>query len=185
MGLFYAKTGKRRRLSGFMSIEVFNQLHRDVVNYLIAVYEGKEPPETLRDYMLAFEGGFEPGMKFMLYTPVVNKLIMYVYEKDCDDNASPRHEFTWRCKGIVRTLVNIADFLIYLQEERYISGEYRGYKAIPVPKDFKKHWRRFEEFYRSESEPILFIKELDIIPSKKLFSLQDTFHGGELTRNRA
>jgi hypothetical protein len=168
-----------------MPIEVFNQLHVDVVNYLLAVYEGKTPPETLRDYMRAFDGGFEPGVKFTLYTPVVNKLVMYVYEKNCDDSASPRHEFTRRCKGIVRTLVNIADFLVYLQEQRYISGEYRGYKALPVPKDFKKCWRRFEGFYSRESEPILFVKALDIIPGEKLFALRDTFQDGELTRNRA
>jgi hypothetical protein len=168
-----------------MPIEVFNQLHEDVVNYLLAVYEGKEPPDTLRDYMRAFEGGFEPGMKFTLYTPVVNKLVMYVYEKNCNDNASPRHEFMQRCKGIVRTLVNIADFLIYLQEERYISGEYRGYKALSMPKNLKKCWRRFEEFYSRESEPILFIKALDITPSKKLFALRDSFQNSELVRNHA
>jgi hypothetical protein len=178
------KIGERRHC-GFMPIEVFNQLQRDVVNYLLAVYERKEPPETLRDYMRAFEGGFEPGMKFTLYTPMVNKLVMYVYEKNCSDGASPRHEFTRRCKGIVKTLVNIADFLMYLQEEEYISGEYRGYKALPMPKNFKKCWRRFEEFYSRESEPILFIKSLAITPNKKLFTLRDSFQDSELTRNRA
>jgi hypothetical protein len=162
-----------------MPIKIFNQLHVDVVNYLIAVYEGKEPPKMVRDYMRAFEGGFEPGMKFTLHTPVVNKLVMYVYEKNCDD-ASPRNEFMQRCRGIARTLVNIADFLIYLQEQRYINGEYRGYKTHLVPKDFKKCWRRFEEFYSRDSEPILFVKSLDISPSDKLFVLRDTFQDSEL-----
>jgi hypothetical protein len=168
-----------------MPIKIFNQLHVDVVNYLLTVYEGKKPPETVRDYMRAFEGGFEPGVKFTLHTPVVNKLIMYVYEKNCDDSASPRQEFMQRCRGIARTLVNIADFLIYLQEQQYINGEYRGYKTHPVPKDFKKCWRRFEEFYSRDSEPILFVKMLDITPSEKLFVLRDTFQESELTRNRA
>jgi hypothetical protein len=168
-----------------MPIEVFNQLHIDVVNYLIAIYEGKKSSGMVRDYMRAFEGGFEPGVKFTLHTPVVNKLVMYVYEKNCDDNASPRDEFTRRCKGIVRTLVNIADFLIYLQEQRYINGEYRGYKTHPVPKDFKKCWRRFEEFYSRESEAILLVKALDITPGEKLFVLRDTFQDSELTRSHA
>jgi hypothetical protein len=158
-----------------MPIEVFNQLQVDVINYLLAVHERKIPPETLRDYMRAFDGGFEPGMKFTLHTPVANRLVMYVYEENCDASATPRYEFTRQCKNIAKTLVTIADFLVYLQEQRYVNGEYRGNKMIPVPKNFKKCWRRFEEFYSRESEPILFVKALAITPTEKLYVLRNTF----------
>jgi hypothetical protein len=58
---------------------------------------------------------------------------------------------------------------------RYINGEYRGNKTVPVPKNFKKCWRRFEEFYSRESEPILFIRAHEITPTEKLYVLRNTF----------
>jgi hypothetical protein len=156
-----------------MPIEVFNQLHIDVVNYLIAVYEGKKPPENLRDYMRAFEGGFELGMKFTLYTPAVNKLVMYVYEKNCDDGGIPRYEFTRRCKGIVKTLVEIAGFIAWLHEQGYVNGEYVGNKTRQLPDGYRRCWRRFGEFYASESDAILFVRGLEITPTEKLYALRN------------
>jgi hypothetical protein len=46
---------------------------------------------------------------------------------------------------------------------------------VQVPKNFKKCWRRFEEFYSRESEPILFIKAHEITPTEKLYVLRNTF----------
>jgi hypothetical protein len=72
-------------------------------------------------------------------------------------------------------LVEIADFLIYLQEKQYITVEYQGNKTYQLPNGYQKCWRRFEEFYTSESEPLLFVRALDITPTEKLYVLKNTF----------
>jgi hypothetical protein len=157
-----------------MPIKILNQLHVDVVNYLLAVYEEKKPPEKLRDYMRAFKGGFEPDMKFTLYTPTVNKLIMYVYEKNRNGSGVSKYEFRRQCKSIIKTMVEIADFIAYLYEQGYVDGEYAGNKTHQLPDGYRKCWRRFEEFYTSESDTILFVRALEITPTGKLYALRNT-----------
>jgi hypothetical protein len=125
--------------------------------------------------MRAFEGNFAPETKFTLHTPAVNKLILYVYEENCNDSASPRREFIKYCKNIVKTLVEIADFIIFLHEKQFVNAEYLGNKARLLPSGYQKCWRRFEEIYASESEPLIFVRALNITPTEKLYSLKNTF----------
>jgi hypothetical protein len=155
-----------------MLIQSLNQLKANIVSYLIARYEGKNPPEALRDYMRAFEGGFSPDMKFTLHTPVVNKLVMYVHEENCGEKGTPKSEFAKRCKVITRTLVEIADFIMVLQEQEYINVEYKGNVIKMPPEGFQKYWRRYERFYPNESEPIIFVKSISIAPTRKLYELR-------------
>jgi hypothetical protein len=153
-------------------------LKLDVINHLIAQYEGKTPPESLRDYMRAFAGGFAPDMKFTLHQPAVNKLFLYVYEENCNIKGIPRSEFNKRCKSIIKPLVEIAKFIEYLYEKEYITMEYKGNRMKMLPEGVHKYWRRYEGFYPDESEPIIFVRSIAITPARKLYELRETLAGG-------
>lgn len=129
-------------------------------------------------YMRAFQGGFNSDMRFTLHTPVVNKLIMYVHQKNCYGKGISKPEFTKRCRVITRTLVEITDFIILLREQGYINAEYRRNVIKTPPDGFQKCWRRFEQFYPNESEPIIFVKSISITPTRKLYELRETLVDG-------
>ncbi|MDR3342931.1 MAG: hypothetical protein LBT14_09150 [Treponema sp.] len=164
-----------------MPIHTLSSLERDVINSIIAQNEEWDPPETIRDYMRAFEGTFEPDMKFTLHTPTVNKLIMYVYEENCDMTGIPRAEFFARCKPIVQTFLAIANFVIYLAEHAYIHVTFNEHKPPALPENYQRCWRRYENFYLSESEPIIYVKSIKIIPKLKLYKLWERYTHAQIS----
>jgi hypothetical protein len=159
--------------------KTLTHLQHDVIACILASNEEREPlVNSAAPYMRAFEGGFFPTMPFTLHTPVVNKLIMYVHQKNCYGKGVSKLEFTKRCRVITRTLVEITNFIILLQEQEYINAEYKRSATKMPPDGFQKYWRRYEQFYPNESDPIIFVKSISITPARKLYELREILMDG-------
>jgi hypothetical protein len=147
-------------------------LRQRVIRYLCAKDQNTETQDNnLAVYFHAFESSFDSGAPFTLYSPMVNKLVLYVYEENCDYLGSPRRVFNDKCRKIVAGLTEIAAILIDLAENGYITLEYCGNNRSELPSDYSKNWRRYENIYTSESDALLYIMSAAITPAGKLHQL--------------
>jgi hypothetical protein len=119
----------------------------------------------------AFEGGFAGGVPFTLYAPLANKLVLYVYEENCYYLGSPRRIFNDKCRKIVAGLSEVAGMLIEMEEQGCITLEYSGRSRSELPADHAKNWRKYENFYPSESEALLYVMSVKITSIEKLYQL--------------
>jgi hypothetical protein len=147
-------------------------LRQRVIRYLCAKDKNTEPPdETLAAYFHAFESSFDNGVPFTLYAPLSNKLVLYVYEENCDYLGIPRHIFNDKCRKIVEILTEIAGILIDLAENGYITLEYSEKSRSGLPAGYTRNWRRYEHIYSDESEALLYIMSVKITPAGELYRL--------------
>jgi hypothetical protein len=147
-------------------------LRQKVIRYLCAKDKNTEAAdEALTAYFHAFESSFESGIPFTLYAPLANKLVLYVYEENCDYLGSPRHVFNDKCRKIVEGLAEIAALLIDLAEHDYITLEYSGKSRGELPDDYARNWRKYENIYPNESDALSYIMSVKITPTDKLYHL--------------
>jgi hypothetical protein len=145
-------------------------LRQRLIRYLCAKDKNTEiSDELLTACFHAFESSFAGGVPFTLYAPLANKLVLYVYEENCNYLGSPRRIFNDKCRKIVESLSKIAGILIDLAEQGYITLEYSGKSRSELPADHTKNWRRYENLYPSESEALLYIMSVKITPAEKLY----------------
>jgi hypothetical protein len=151
--------------------KIITQLQKNVITYIIAENEETEPPQNdTAHFMHAFEGGFSPLMPFTLFMPVATKVILYVAEKGANESADPRSVFNKRCEILKKPLIDIADFITDLVQHDYIRIIAKHSK-VELPKDYGAHWRRYEAFYMSELESLLFVCSHILVPKLKLYKL--------------
>jgi hypothetical protein len=144
-------------------------LRQRVIRYLCA--KDKYPPdEALEAYFHAFGGGFD-NAPFTLYASLANKLVLYVYEENCDCLGVPRRVFNDKCRRIVGGLSEIASILIDLAERGYLALECAGKNQGELPADHARNWRKYENIYPDESEAILYIMSVMISPAERLHRL--------------
>jgi hypothetical protein len=117
-------------------------LRQKVIRYLCTKGQTADTSNSLAPYFHAFESSFDGGVPFTLYAPAVNKLILYVYEENCDYLGGHRHIFNDKCKQIIMELTEIAAILIDLSENGYITLEYCGNRHTELPADHIKNWHR-------------------------------------------
>ncbi|MDR1903163.1 MAG: hypothetical protein LBQ88_12900 [Treponema sp.] len=147
-------------------------LRQRIVRYLCAKDQNTNlADESLAAYFHAFESSFDSGAPFTLYAPAANKLVLYVYEENCDYLGSPRHVFSGKCRKIVEGLTEIAGILIDLAEDGYITLEYSEKARGGLPADCAKNWRLYENIYTSESDALLYIMSVKITPTGELYRL--------------
>ncbi|MDR1904256.1 MAG: hypothetical protein LBQ88_18475 [Treponema sp.] len=146
-------------------------LRQGVIRYLCAKDQNTETQDDLAVYFHAFESRFDSGAPFTLYSPAVNKLVLYVYEENCDHRGIPRSVFSDKCRKIVERLLEIAAILVDLAEQGYITLEYCGNSRSELPADYSKNWRRYENLYTNESDALLYIMSVTITPAGKLYQL--------------
>jgi hypothetical protein len=161
-----------------MSRQCLTPFQRAIIGHIIAGSSGGKPPEYLREYFQAFEGVFSADRTFTLHTPVKNKIYLYYNAADFKVLYMERRAFTGICENIKKRLVDIALFITFLIDKGCVVPDYKQPSCFELPKDSQKHWRRYQEFYPSESEPILFVKSITPIPSSKLYSLAAPPAGG-------
>ncbi|MDR3343944.1 MAG: hypothetical protein LBT14_14405 [Treponema sp.] len=158
-------------------LHVLTPLQKQIINYIIAENEETESPNTLADYMSAIEGGFNPHKKFTLYLPAANKLVLYEYNKKGTTDWCPRSEFYAECETIKKTLVKIAESIIYLCQDDYVRVFFRNPKEKTwLPQDYQEHWRAYEMFMKGEVEPLLYVCSIRIVPKLKLYKFWETLH---------
>jgi hypothetical protein len=144
-------------------------LRQRVIRYLCA--KDKYPPdEALAAYFRAFEGGFD-NAPFTLYAPLANKLVLYVYEENCDCLGVPRRVFNDKCRKIVEVLMGIAGILTELAGNGYLILEYSEKCRSGLPSGYTRNWRRYENIFSDESEALLYVMSVKITPAEKLYRL--------------
>jgi hypothetical protein len=149
--------------------KILTHLQRDVISYILASNEEREPPtNSATPYMQAFEGGFFPTMPFTLFMPVVTKVILYMAEEGANDNADKRSEFNKRCEIIKKPLMEIAGFIIDLVEHDYLRVIAK-HERMELPPNYGAHWRRYEAFYASEIDALRFVYSAWLVPKLKLY----------------
>jgi hypothetical protein len=152
--------------------KIFTHLQHDVITYILATNEEREPPvNSATPYMQAFEGGFFPDMPFTLFMPTVTKVILYVAEAGANDSADKRSEFNKRCEIIKKPLVEIANFIIDLVEHDYLRVIVK-HNTVEPPPNFGAYWRRYEAFYGTEIDALRFVCSTWLVPKQKLYLLE-------------
>ncbi|MDR2741191.1 MAG: hypothetical protein LBB98_03445 [Treponema sp.] len=147
-------------------------LRQRVIRYLCAKDKNTETvDEDLAVCFHAFESGFDDGVPFTLYAPLANKLVLYVYEENCDYLGSSRCLFNDKCRKIVEGLSEIAVILIDLAENGYVTLEYSGKSRNELPADYTKNWRKYENIYPNESDALSCIMAVKITPAGELHRL--------------
>jgi hypothetical protein len=151
--------------------KILTHLQKDVISYILAENEVREPPEnSAAHFMRAFQGGFFPTMPFTLFMPVTTKVILYVAEEGAHDSADRRSEFNKRCEALKKPLVETANFIIDLMNHDYLRVIMKHDK-IELPPNYGAHWRRYEAFYASEMDALSFVCSAWLIPRLKLYRL--------------
>ena len=152
--------------------KILTHLQRDVISYILASNEEREPPvNSATPYMQAFEGGFFPTMPFTLFMPVVTKVILYVAEAGANESADKRSEFNKRCEIIKKPLVGIANFIIDMVEHDYLRVITK-HERVDLPANYGAHWRRYEAFYASEIDALRFVCSAWLVPKRKLYRFE-------------
>jgi hypothetical protein len=152
--------------------KILTHLQRDVIAYILAANEEREPPlNSATPYMQAFEGGFFPTMPFTLFMPVVTKVILYVAEAGANDSADKRSECIKRCEIIKKPLMEIANFIIDLVNHDYLRVIVK-HERVELPANYGAHWRRYEAFYGPEIDTLRFVCSAWLVPKQKLYRFE-------------
>jgi hypothetical protein len=152
--------------------KILTHLQHDVIAYILAVNEEREPAEnSVAHFMRAFEGGFFPTMPFTLFMPVGNKVILYMAEEGANNGADRRSEFNKRCEMLKKPLVDTARFIIELMDHDYLRVIVKEKKA-ELPLNYGAQWRRYEAFHASEIDALGFVCSNWLVPKLKLYRLQ-------------
>ena len=152
-------------------------LQKHVIDYIIAENEGlSHPDNSVTDYMRAFEGGFFLDKPFTCYMPTTNKVILYVAEEHAGFGTGKRSDFTKQCDALKPILVGTARCIEELEQKGYLRVLLRPREIETFSQDFGKHWRRYENFYMSEIEPLIFACTTIIIPRLKLYKYWEQTH---------
>jgi hypothetical protein len=147
------------------------QLEKAVAKCIIAD-QGRGPyPPRIEPYWKAFKSEFAPGMLFTLHSPSVNKVFLYVYEKNFKAMGSPRKLFFDNCGIIVSRLGEIAKAAERLGEKGCVEFEFRGAKKTPLPLDHEENWRCYKNILANEQEPFCYLMSVDITPLPKLYQI--------------
>jgi hypothetical protein len=166
----------------YSSIRAFahTPLQQSVIDYIIAENEGLNPPEnSVTDCMRAFEGGFSPDKPFTCYMPTVNKVLLYVAEERAGYGADKRSDFNKRWEKLKQPLVETAKFIEELERKEWIRILIRPHETGELPQNYGRHWRRYENFYMSEIESLIFACTTIIIPRLKLYKYWERTHTKE------
>jgi hypothetical protein len=161
-------------------MSLFTPLQKSVIEYIIAENENLEPPDNeITGYMRAFEGGFSREKQFTCFLPMVTKVQLYVAEERAGYGADRRTEFSKRCEQLKKPLVETARFIEKLETREYIRTLRKPAEPETLPKDYGEHWRRYENFYMNELEPIIFACTSLIIPRLKLYKYWENLCRGK------
>jgi hypothetical protein len=152
--------------------KILTHLQRDIIAYILASNEEREPPmNSATHFMRAFEGGFFPDMPFTLFMPTMNRVILYVAEEGASDRADRRELFNKRCEALKKPLLDTADFIVELVSHDYLRVIPKTAK-LELPANYGAHWRRYEAFYASESDALRFVCSAWLVPKRKLYRLE-------------
>jgi hypothetical protein len=158
----------------YSSMPQFLQKH--VIDYIVAENEGLNLPDnSVTDYMRAFEGGFF-DKPFTCYMPTMNKVLLYVAEEQAGFGTGKRSDFTKQCDTVKPLLVGTARCIEELERKGYIRVLIRPRETEHFPQNFGEHWRRYENFYMSEIESLIFACTTIIIPRLKLYKYWEQTH---------
>jgi hypothetical protein len=151
--------------------KIITGLQKEVITYIISENEETEHPNNdVVHFMRAFEGGFSSMMPFTLFMPVSTKVILYVAEEGANESADRRSEFNKRCEALKKPLIDTANCIIDLVQHDYIRIITK-HSNEELPRNYGAHWRRYEAFYMSELEPLLFVCSHWLVPKLKLYKL--------------
>jgi hypothetical protein len=151
---------------------IITHLQKDVISYILAVNEEREPPENNAAHIMrAFEGGFFPTMPFTLFMPVTTKVILYMAEEKANESADRRSEFNKRCEMLKKPLVDMAHFIIELVDHDYLRVIVKEKKA-ELPLKYGAYWRRYDAFYASEIDALRFACSNWLVPKLKLYRME-------------
>ena len=87
-----------------------------------------------------------------------------------------RSDFTKQCDALKPILVGTARCIEELEQKGYLRVLLRPREIETFSQDFGKHWRRYENFYMSEIEPLIFACTTIIIPRLKLYKYWEQTH---------
>jgi hypothetical protein len=149
---------------------VFNPFEEKVIKHIIAENEEIPQPDDLDDYIRAIEGGFASDMKFTLYLPARNKLILYVHDVRMNNEWDDRNTFYRRCEQIKKNLLPIADCINFLAQNDFVRVTYKPTKEQERPTQYElEHWRKYEQFTMTELETLINACSIRIVPKFKLY----------------
>jgi hypothetical protein len=152
--------------------KILSLSQKDVIAYILAANEEREPPtNSTAPFMRAFDGGFSPTMPFTLFMPTANKVILYVAEEGANDSADRRSEFNKRCETLKKPLMEIANFIIDLANHDYLRVITK-HEKVELPSNYGAHWRRYETFYGTEIDALRFVCSAWLVPKRKLYQFE-------------
>ncbi|MDR3170533.1 MAG: hypothetical protein LBU17_02765 [Treponema sp.] len=158
-----------------LKLQSLKPFEKDIINYIIAENEETELTNALSDYMRAIEGGFNQDMKFTLYLPAANHLMMYEYNVKKHVDWCSRHAFYGECEKTKHVLVKVAQSIIYLCQDDYVRVLFRSLNdQARLPQDYQEHWRAYEIFMQDELESLLYVCSIRIVPKLKLYKFWET-----------
>ncbi|MDR0538897.1 MAG: hypothetical protein LBG74_00110 [Spirochaetaceae bacterium] len=146
----------------------------DILYAVTALHKGAPVSSRLRDYFAAFDGALDKTKRFTLITPSSNTLRLFYNKAALPSHGFPREEFNKICVSIKKCLLQIANFIIKLEEEKLIIPEYKPPQFIKPSQEQALPWRVYNEFFPDEAPPILYIKSLKPIPTKELYVLLES-----------
>jgi hypothetical protein len=111
-------------------------------------------------------------------------LRLHVAEERAGYAADRRTEFNKRCETLKKPLVETARFIEELEQQKYIRTLRKPIQIEELPKDYGEHWRRYENFYMSELEPLIFACTSLFIPRLKLYKYWEQINRKESMRIR-
>ncbi|MDR2419160.1 MAG: hypothetical protein LBD79_08900 [Treponema sp.] len=153
--------------------KILTHLQHDVIAYILASNEEREPPiNRATPYMRAFEGGFFSDMPFTLFLPTLNRVILYVAEEGASDWADRREFFNKRCEALKKPLLDTADFIVELVNHDYLRVIPKTSK-VELHANYGTRWRRYEAFYASESDALRFVCSAWLVPKRKLYRFEN------------
>ncbi|GHV56112.1 hypothetical protein AGMMS49579_20290 [Spirochaetia bacterium] len=158
-----------------------DSFRKSVINYIIAVEDGRELRTPLGSYFRAFTGAFFPDMPFTFYFEAQNKPIMFVYDATPIDRRSGHALFIAHCDRIKANILPITDFIQELADAGYITVSPVDFRDRPaLPPDYANHWRKYKQFYNDIMIGLSFVCCAHIEPTQKLYDVWTKFNADRL-----
>jgi hypothetical protein len=141
-----------------------------IIEYIIAENEeAEEDINPVAPYMQALKGDFKPEIPFTLYRDETAGLVLYVQNPEQD---SPE-QFRTRCRLIKKQFLEIADFIRYLAQERYVRTLF---DEPEKPSNIPEQWRPYTEFTPAEQKGLLFAGSYRLVPRLTLYECWEAMH---------
>ncbi|MDR2490828.1 MAG: hypothetical protein LBD20_05445 [Spirochaetaceae bacterium] len=156
----------------------FTPFQQCIIDSLIALHEGRELPRLWQNHFKAFDGVYDAETPFFLNMPYANTLLLYYNPSWLPEQNLSRPEFKKIAEKIKHELLDISNFIIFLEDNGLLDIECKRLRFMEIPLEERRKWRCYREFHTNESAPILHVKSISPTPNDDFYKI---YHGLRLS----